>query len=63
MNLGRGLVILAAVISGATFPIYPVQILWINMCTSVLLGLMLAFEPKELGLLMERPPRVQPRQF
>jgi Ca2+-transporting ATPase len=56
VNMGEGLVILAAVLSGTTFPIYPVQILWINMCTSVLLGLMLAFEPKEQDL-MERPPR------
>jgi Ca2+-transporting ATPase len=56
VNLGEGLVILAAVLSGTTFPIYPVQILWINMCTSVLLGLMLAFEPKERDL-MERLPR------
>jgi Ca2+-transporting ATPase len=33
-----------------------VQILWINMTTAVLLGLMLAFEPKEPGL-MDRPTR------
>jgi magnesium-transporting ATPase (P-type) len=33
-----------------------VQILWINMTTAVLLGLMLAFEPKEPGI-MTRPPR------
>jgi cation-transporting P-type ATPase F len=56
VNLGEGLVILAAVFSGTTFPIYPVQILWINMNTSVLLGLMLAFEPKEKDI-MHRPPR------
>ncbi|MEQ8213774.1 MAG: cation transporting ATPase C-terminal domain-containing protein, partial [Smithellaceae bacterium] len=36
--------------------ILPVQILWINMTTAVLLGLMLVFEPKEPGI-MERPPR------
>jgi magnesium-transporting ATPase (P-type) len=34
----------------------PVQILWINMTTAVLLGLMLAFEPKEPAI-MTRPPR------
>ncbi|MEQ9022334.1 MAG: cation transporting ATPase C-terminal domain-containing protein, partial [Pseudomonadales bacterium] len=34
----------------------PVQILWINMTTAVLLGLMLAFEPKEPGI-MRRAPR------
>ncbi len=55
-NLGEGLVILAAVFLGTTLPILPVQILWINMTTAVLLGLMLAFEPKEEGI-MERQPR------
>jgi cation-transporting ATPase F len=55
-NLGEGLVILAAVFAGVALPILPVQILWINMTTAVLLGLMLAFEPKEAGI-MQRPPR------
>ena len=55
-NLGEGLVILTAVFAGSQLPILPVQILWVNMTTAVLLGLMLAFEPKEPGL-MERPPR------
>lgn len=55
-NLGEGLVILAAIFAGVSLPILPVQILWINMTTAVLLGLMLAFEPKESGI-MERPPR------
>jgi Ca2+-transporting ATPase len=55
-NLGEGLVILAAIFAGVTLPILPVQILWINMTTAVLLGLMLAFEPKEPGIMM-RPPR------
>jgi len=55
-NLGEGLVVLAAVFLGTTLPILPVQILWINMTTAVLLGLMLAFEPKEEGI-MARPPR------
>ncbi len=55
-NIGEGLVILAAIFAGATLPILPVQILWINMTTAVLLGLMLAFEPKEPDI-MQRPPR------
>jgi cation-transporting P-type ATPase F len=55
-NLGEGLVILAAIVLGQTLPITPVQILWINMTTAILLGLMLAFEPKEPGV-MARPPR------
>jgi Ca2+-transporting ATPase len=55
-NLGEGLVILVAIFAGVTLPILPVQILWINMTTAVLLGLMLAFEPKEPGIMM-RPPR------
>jgi len=55
-NGGEGLVILAAVVSGVTLPILPVQILWINMTTAVLLGLMLAFEPGEADV-MNYPPR------
>ncbi|MFJ6078067.1 HAD-IC family P-type ATPase [Pseudarthrobacter sp. NPDC092419] len=55
-NMGEGLVILAAILLGTTLPILPTQILWINMTTAVALGLMLAFEPREPGL-MSRPPR------
>ncbi|QUR67834.1 cation-transporting P-type ATPase [Mycobacterium spongiae] len=55
-NIGEGLVILAAIAFGAALPILPTQILWINMTTAVALGLMLAFEPKEAGI-MTRPPR------
>jgi len=55
-NLGEGLVILAAVVIGAQLPILPVQLLWINMTTAIFLGLMLAFEPKEPGI-MDKPPR------
>ncbi len=56
VNLGEGMVILTAFLFGITLPILPVQILWINMTSAGFLGLMLAFEPREPGL-MERPPR------
>ncbi|MBP9805459.1 MAG: cation-transporting P-type ATPase [Candidatus Accumulibacter sp.] len=55
-NFGEGLVIVAAILAGATLPITPLQILWINMTTAVFLGLMLAFEPIEHAV-MDRPPR------
>jgi cation-transporting ATPase F len=55
-NLGQGMVIMVAVVLGTILPILPVQVLWINMTTAVLLGLMLAFEPKEPGI-MNRSPR------
>jgi len=55
-NMGEGLVIFVAILLGAALPILPTQILWINMTTAVALGLMLAFEPKEPGI-MARPPR------
>lgn len=55
-NLGQGLVILTAVFAGIILPILPVQSLWINMTTAGSLGLMLAFEPREPGI-MGRPPR------
>jgi Ca2+-transporting ATPase len=55
-NMGEGFVILAAVVLGVALPITPLQILWINMTTAVLLGLMLAFEPIDKDV-MRRPPR------
>lgn len=55
-NFGEGLVILLAIAAGVTLPILPVQILWINMTTAILLGLMLAFEKIE-PTVMSRPPR------
>ncbi|MFY9328461.1 MAG: cation-transporting P-type ATPase [Georgfuchsia sp.] len=55
-NAGEGLVILAAILAGTTLPITPLQILWINMTTAILLGMMLAFEPVERGI-MRRQPR------
>ena len=55
-NIGEGLVILIAILAGIDLPILPVQILWLNMATAVLLGLPLAFETKEAGI-MNRHPR------
>ena len=55
-NAGQGLVIIVAVMAAQPLPVLPVQALWINMTTAVLLGLALAFEPKEPGI-MHRPPR------
>jgi Ca2+-transporting ATPase len=55
-NFGQGLIILAAVFAGVALPILPVQLLWVNMTTVLLLGLMLVFEQREPDL-MQRPPR------
>lgn len=55
-NGGQAGVIIVAVLAGMVLPITPVQILWVNMVTAVTLGLALAFEPAESGV-MRRPPR------
>ncbi len=55
-SAGAALVLLTAIVLGATLPALPVQLLWVNMTTAILLGLTLVFEPKEHGL-MQRPPR------
>ncbi len=55
-NLGEGLVIIVAVLMGEILPVLPVQALWINMTAALFLGLTLAFEPREPGL-MTKPPR------
>ena len=51
-----GLIILLAIIAGITLPILPVHILWINMTTVAVLGIVLALEKQEPGI-MSRPPR------
>jgi magnesium-transporting ATPase (P-type) len=55
-NGGEVLIVIAAILFGFTMPMTPVQILWVNLVTSVTLGLVLAFEPAEPGV-MQRPPR------
>jgi calcium-translocating P-type ATPase len=60
-NIAEGLVILVAVVIGSILPILPVQILWINMTSAAVLGVMLAFEPSERDIMSvpPRPPRQQ----
>ncbi len=55
-SCGEALTILAALGFGLTLPITPVQILWVNMVTTVTLGLVLGFDPTEPDT-MRRPPR------
>ncbi len=54
---GESLIILAAILFGFhQLPLTPVQILWVNMVTTVTLALTLGFEPPEKNV-MRRPPR------
>lgn len=55
-NAAEGLIIVLAVAAGSALPIEPVQILWINMTTAVILGLPLAFEAAPADI-MRQPPR------
>lgn len=55
-SCGQMLVIMLAILFGLTLPITPVQILWVNTISAGVLGLILAFEPAEPGI-MERSPR------
>jgi magnesium-transporting ATPase (P-type) len=55
-NVAQALVIMVAIFVGFTLPITAPQILWVNMVTSVALGLVISFEPHELDV-MNRPPR------
>ncbi|MGH6811717.1 MAG: HAD-IC family P-type ATPase [Methylocella sp.] len=59
-NVAQALVIMAAIFIGFTAPITAPQILWVNMVTSVALGLVISFEPHELDV-MQRLPRAVDR--
>jgi calcium-translocating P-type ATPase len=56
VNGGESLSLLIAVLLGIALPIEPLQILWVNMVSSVALATVLAFEPTEPDA-MCRPPR------
>jgi len=56
VNGGESFAIIAAILLGYTLPITPLQILWVNMVSSVGLAIALAFEPTETDV-MRRPPR------
>jgi calcium-translocating P-type ATPase len=56
VNGGESLSLVLALVLGLTLPIEPLQILWVNMVSSVALATVLAFEPTEPDA-MRRPPR------
>ena len=55
-NGGESLVVIVAILFDLLLPLTAAQVLWINMVTSSCLGLALAFEAPEKGI-MARPPR------
>jgi magnesium-transporting ATPase (P-type) len=57
-NVAQALVIMTAILLGFTAPITAPQILWVNMVTSVALGLVISFEPHELDVMQRRPRAV-----
>jgi magnesium-transporting ATPase (P-type) len=59
-NVAQATVIAIAILVGFTMPITAPQVLWVNMVTSVALGLVIAFEPHELDV-MNRSPRAVAR--
>ena len=56
LNGGETSAIIWAILLGLTLPITPLQILWVNMVSSVGLVMVLAFEPAEKDI-MRRAPR------
>ncbi|SEA04553.1 HAD-IC family P-type ATPase [Variovorax sp. YR216] len=59
-NFAQALVIAVAIFMGLVLPITAPQVLWVNMVTSVALGLVICFEPHEADV-MSRPPRAVDR--
>jgi P-type Ca2+ transporter type 2C len=56
VNGGESISIIVAILLGYTLPITPLQILWVNMVSSIALAMTLAFEPGEPDS-MTHPPR------
>ena len=56
INGGEASSLVLALLMGLTLPIAPLQILWVNMISSVILTMSLAFEPSEPDNML-KPPR------
>lgn len=56
VNGGESISLILAVLFGLMLPITPLQILWVNMLSSVALAMSLAFEKPESAI-MRQPPR------
>jgi len=54
-NGGEALIVIAAILFELALPLTAAQVLWINMVTSSTLGVALAFEPAERGIMNRRP--------
>lgn len=54
-NGAQGLVIFVAMLLGLDLPVTPLQVLWINLITSITLSLALSFESAEPGIMKRRP--------
>jgi magnesium-transporting ATPase (P-type) len=61
-NVAEASVIAVAIVVGFVMPITAAQILWVNMVTSVALGLVISFEPHETDVML-RPPRAVDRSL
>lgn len=59
-NVAQGAVIAVAILFAFTLPITAPQVLWVNMVTSVALGLAISFEPHEADVML-RTPRTMDR--
>ena len=55
INGGESMAIGAAILLGASLPITPLQILWVNMVSSIGLAMVLAFEPPEPDIMSRKP--------
>ncbi|MCL2648859.1 MAG: HAD-IC family P-type ATPase [Phycisphaerales bacterium] len=54
-NVAQGAVIAGAILFAFTLPITAPQVLWVNMVTSVALGMAISFEPHEADVMRRRP--------
>jgi len=55
-NMGELFTILGAILLGWPLPLFPIQVLWINLVTDSLPALAIGVDPPERGA-MQRPPR------
>lgn len=58
-SFAEGMIVVFSIIMGQTMPLYPTQLLWINMVSALTIQFAFIFEPPESGIMLRGPRSVK----
>jgi magnesium-transporting ATPase (P-type) len=58
-SFAEGMIVVYSILMGQTMPLYPTQLLWINMVSALTIQFAFIFEPPENGIMLRGPRSVK----